>query len=129
MAIQYPQDNRVQMIVQEIVRRTNDHGRRLRDVEDKIRTIEDRLNSMEENFIEKAKKSNERFTDIEASRKDISDTLLKLDNNMEKINKQIINFARKRDIKELERMFELLNPIRQEFITRDEVERIKKETE
>jgi len=124
MAIQYPQENRMQMITQEIVRRTNDHGRRLRTTEDKILTIEDKLNSMEENLIEKTKKINDRFTEMEANVNNMNDQLMRLNNNMEKINKQITNFARKRDIKELERMFELLNPIRQEFITRAEVDKL-----
>ena len=117
----------MQMILQELVRRTNDHARRLRSVEDKVQTIEDRLNSTEENIIDKTKKMNERFADIEATLKNISDELTKLKNSSEKINKQAADFARKRDIKELERMFELLNPIRQEFITRDELEKIRVE--
>lgn len=127
MPAQYPQENRMQMILQELVRRTNDHARRLRSAEDKVQTIEDRLNSTEENIIDKTKKMNERFADIEATLKNISDELTKLKNSSERINKQAADFARKRDIKELERMFELLNPIRQEFITRDELEKIRVE--
>ena len=119
-----PQDNRIQIIVQEIIRRTNDQGRRIRIVEDKIQTIEDRMNSLEENIIRKSKKTNERFTDNEVDLKNIKNSLIRLDNNLDRINKQIKNFARKRDIKELERMFELLNPIRQEFVTRKEIDKI-----
>ncbi len=127
MPIQYPQENRMQMVLQELVRRTNDHARRVRSVEDKVETIEDRLNSIEESIIDKTKKMNDHFTDIEISLKNISDEITKLRNSSDKINKQVADFARKRDIKELERMFELLNPIRQEFITRDELEKIRVE--
>ena len=48
--------------------------------------------------------------------KNLSDELTGLKNNLEKINRQINKFARKRDIREMERMMDLLNPMRQEFV-------------
>ena len=64
-------------------------------------------------LLEKMKKINNKFIEMEADVKNIGDDLLRIKNNLEKINKQISRFAMKRDIKEIERMFDLLRPARE----------------
>jgi len=41
----------------------------------------------------------------------LTDEIIKLKNNVEKINKQMMTFARRRDLKEIEHMLELIGPI------------------
>ena len=52
----------------------------------------------------------------------VNDEIFRMRNNLEKINRQVNKFARKRDIKEIEKMFELLSPLKQEFVTKGELE-------
>ncbi|MBI4895921.1 MAG: hypothetical protein HY832_00010 [Candidatus Aenigmarchaeota archaeon] len=115
-------DQNYYAIVQELVRRSSEEIRRLRDVEQRLDGLENRLATIEDTALERTKKANAKFSDIETLMKDVNESLLNLKNNVEKINRQINKCARKRDIKEIERMFDLLNPIREEFLTKDELE-------
>ena len=117
-----PQHESYQMIIQELVRRSNEEARRLRSLEQRMDALESRTASLEENIIEKMKKANSKFTDFDVVLKSLTDEITTLKNSLDRINKQINKFARKRDIKEIEKMFELLSPIRQEFVTKDELE-------
>ena len=118
-----PEDNRLQMVIQELVRRSNDEGRRLRSLEQRVQALESKTNSVEDMFLTKIKKIENRFSTVESNIRRVSDDITKLINNFDRINKQINKFARKTDVKELERMFDLLSPIRQEFVTKEELEK------
>lgn len=110
------------MIMQELVRRSNEDTRRLRSIEQRLDAIENRLSAMEQTELDRSKKSNVKFAEHDVFLKSLSDELEKIRNAMDKINRQINDFARKRDIKEIEKMFDLISPIRQEFVTKDELE-------
>jgi len=43
-------------------------------------------------------------------------------NMLEKMSRQLSTFARKQDLKEIEHMLDLISPIREEFVTKDELE-------
>jgi predicted nucleic acid-binding Zn-ribbon protein len=105
-------------ILQELVKRTNDNIRRLHDLEGKVQSVEERTSSLENTNLAKLKGMNDRFSSVEIRMKSMETTMARLENNIEKISKQMNKTARKNDIKELEKMFELLSPIRNEFITR-----------
>ena len=107
------QNNRDQMILKELVRRSNDEASRIRELENRFRILEEKASSTEGILLEKMKKINSKFIEIEADVKNIGDDLLRIKINLEKINKQMSRFAMKRDIKEIERMFDLLNPTRE----------------
>jgi chromosome segregation ATPase len=110
-----------EVIMQELVRRSNEDARRLRAVEQRIDAMESRINSFESANIDRVKKTNSRFAELDVSLRTINDQLLKIENNLDKINRQIAKFARKQDLKEIERMLDLISPIRQEFVTKGEL--------
>jgi septal ring factor EnvC (AmiA/AmiB activator) len=110
------------MIMQELVRRSNEDTRRLRSIEQRLDAIESRLSSMEQAQLDRSKKANAKFAEHDVSLKSLSDELEKIKNSLDKISRQITDFARKRDLKEIEKMFELISPIREEFVTKDELE-------
>jgi uncharacterized coiled-coil protein SlyX len=116
------EEDRSNIILQELVRRTNDESRRMRELEQRVQAVEGRTASLEETNLERIKKLNGKLSDIDKTIRDMSIDIVRLINNIEKINKQINTFARRRDIKEVERMFDLLSPIRQEFVTKEELE-------
>ncbi len=115
-------DERTSMILQELVRRSNDETRRLRELEQKLQNIEERATNLENVNIDRTKKMNEKLAGMEIAIRNMSDEMARLENAIERINKQVGKFARKRDIREIEKMFDLLSPIKQEFITRRELE-------
>jgi predicted nucleic acid-binding Zn-ribbon protein len=107
------EQNRDQIILQELVRRSNDETRRIRELEKRFQMLEEKTSSLEGTILEKTNKIDSKFIEMEADVKNIGDELLRIKNNLEKINKQMGRFALKRDIKEIERMFDLLNPVKE----------------
>jgi uncharacterized phage infection (PIP) family protein YhgE len=103
------------------VRRSNEDARRLRALEQRLDAMESRINSFENSNIDRVKKNNAKFAEFDVSIRSINDELLKMTNNLDKINRQIGKFARKQDLKEIENMLDLISPIRQEFVTKQEL--------
>jgi uncharacterized protein YoxC len=112
-----------QIILQELVRRTNDSNTRIRTIEQRVQSLETRTNSIEENTLEKMKRINEKFLNIEAAVHNINNDILYIKNSIEKLSRQSAHYAMKKDVKEIERMFDLLNPIREEFVTKEQMEK------
>ena len=110
------------LIMQELVRRSNEDTRRLRAIEQRVDGIEARLMTLEDGTLEKIKKTNMKFAELDATIKFVSDELVQLKTYMEKMTRQMATFARKQDLKEIEHMLELINPIREEFLTKDQLE-------
>ncbi|GEM_PF-3288534 len=110
------------LIMQELVRRSNEDTRRLRTIEQRLDGMEARLVALEDSMLDKTKKMNSKVADIEVSIRLVSDEMLMVKTNLERITRQMSTFARKQDLKEIEHMFELLNPIRQEFVTKDQLD-------
>lgn len=105
-----------QVIISELVRRSNEDTRRLRVLEQRMDAIETRLSAAEESVLDKTKKNHLHFTEQDQSIRRLSEDMITIKNTLDKINKQIMNFARKRDIKEIERMLDLMSPQTEDVI-------------
>ena len=116
--------NKIQMILQELVRRTNDELLRVRTLEDRIQSLEERTGSVEVLSLERTKKTNDKFAELDVSIRNMSDEIVRLKNMVEKISRQIDKFALKRDVKEVEKMFDLLSPVKQEYVTKEELREV-----
>ncbi len=108
------EQSKMQLILQELVRRTNDELARIRDLEDRVVSLEERLGTLEEVSLQRTKRFNDKFAEIEITVRNVSDETAKIKNIVEKVGKQLGNVALKRDVRELERMFDLLSPVRNE---------------
>jgi CII-binding regulator of phage lambda lysogenization HflD len=122
-------DDKVTLIVQELVRRTNEESRRLRNLEQKIMALEMRMQSLENTSSMRMRRVEEKTIEFEAAIKLQNDIVMKLKNNFDKLAKQTEKYARKSDIKELEKMFDLLSPISQQFVTKKEFEDFKRKVQ
>ena len=71
--------------------------------------------------MDRTKKLNAKIAELEVALKSANDELIKMTNNLDKINRQIVKFARKQDLKEIEHMLDLISPLRQEFVTRQDM--------
>ena len=114
----------VQAILTELVRRENESSRRLRALEERSSLTEMRANTLQDSFLkiieEKRvfnEKLNERLINIENS-------ILRIDNELVKINKNLEKMAKRTELKEIENMMSFFNPMKTNFVTREEVERI-----
>lgn len=117
-----PDPTNVNVIMQELVRRSNEDSRRLRGLEQRLDAIENRINNFENGAIDRNKKVNQKFAELDLSIKTLTEEMMKISAGIDKINKQVNKFARKQDLKEIERMLDLISPIRQEFVTKDQLE-------
>ncbi len=108
------EQSKMQLILQELVRRTNDELARIRDLEDRIASMEERVGTLEEVSLQRAKRFNEKFAEMELAMRSIADETARIKNIIEKVGKQFNNVALKRDVRELERMFDLLSPVKNE---------------
>ncbi len=107
------EESKYNIIIHELIRKNSEDTRRIRSLEQRLDMLENRMNSLESANLERSKKSTAKISEMEASLKGLYDEFSRLRNNMEKINRQIVKFARKSDIKEMERMLDLLNPMKQ----------------
>jgi predicted nucleic acid-binding Zn-ribbon protein len=109
------------LILQELIRRANRSDRRLRIIEQRTQAMESRVNSAEDSNFKQSKEIKKSIMDVEIAMRNIADKIIKVESDMSKITEQTKNFARRNEIKEIETMFELLNPLTQEFVTRKEL--------
>lgn len=120
------ESKKIELILQELIRRTNRSERRLRITEQRTQALESRLSSAEDANFKQGKDIKKEVIDLDINVKTFNDRLTKLESDMNKVSEQTRNFAKRSEIKELEAMFELLNPIKQEFVTRKELQEILK---
>ncbi|MCD6381590.1 MAG: hypothetical protein J7L43_01255 [Candidatus Aenigmarchaeota archaeon] len=118
---------KLELILQELIRRANRGDRRLRELEQRTQALESRVSSLEDSLFKQTKELKKRIIDLSIDIKSISEQVNKIEENIARLNDQAKNFARRKELKELENMFELLNPIQQEFVTKEEVRKMIRE--
>jgi len=111
----------------EIVRRINTNTRRIRTIEQRLDGLESRIGALEEKLIDELDNLRKSFDQISVDIKAVSETLSEIRGEILKINKSMDKTAKKAEIKELETLLDIYNPIKSKFITREQVERILEE--
>ena len=117
----------VQAILNEIIRRENEDSRRLRALEERDSLIENRIDTVESTilkFTEERKGINEKS---EIKWDEVEKNQLRIDNEILRINKILEKVAKRAELKEIENLISIYNPIKSNFITREEAERIVEE--
>jgi uncharacterized protein (DUF342 family) len=117
-----PPDSNFQVILQELVRRSNEESRRMRTIEQRLDALEDKLNVLVAGTNERAKRTNQKLADSDAVMKAMSNDIANVKASVERITKSMAKFAQRRDLKEIERMLDLISPVNKEFVTKEELE-------
>ncbi len=110
-------------ILQELVRRANQHTQRLRKVDEQIRHINSKTENMEEQKLKDQKAYNEKIEKIMNNIDELNKSIDELKGEIMKINEKNKNFAKKRDVEELSELLDMLSPIKHEFVTWTEFNR------
>ena len=122
-----PENEQQRMIIQELIRRVNNINRRLKELEQRMDRIEDTTKTVQDQSIKGKKKTNERFSKLKADLEDLSVNVSKIESAYNKFKRRTDQYAKKRDVNELEQMFELLNPVTSRFVTEEKLdEKLKK---
>ncbi len=111
-------------IIKELVDRTNTHARRLRVLEQRNQSLEDLVATIEESLQQSRKQLDSVVASLNAQLKEQSERLERLEKSINDIVKQLRKTPTASQLKELEEMVEIYNPLKSSFITREQAEEL-----
>lgn len=114
-------------IINELVDRTNSDTQRLRVLEQRSEVLSSRSNALEQEILSINKQLQKTMLTTDTKNMKLEDRLKKNENMIREIVKQMKKLATASKIGELEQLIEIYNPIKSQFVTKEEVERILKE--
>jgi hypothetical protein len=114
-------------IINELVDRTNSDTQRLRVLEQRSEVLSSRSNSLEREILNINKQLQKNILAMDVKNMKLEDRLKKSENTVREIVKQMKKLATTSKIGELEQLIEIYNPLKSQFVTKEEVERIMKE--
>ena len=111
-------------IIRELVDRTNTDTSRIRVLEQEIGILKSRMNSLEQDMLSHKKHIQSLLSNFESGLARQEKALRELHSTVLEIVKEMKKLASVAKIKELEHLIEIYNPIKSEFVTREEAERM-----
>lgn len=114
-------------IINELVDRTNSDSQRLRILEQRNETLSSRINSMEQELQNMNSHLNKIITDVDGKIRKQEDLIRRSDNILKEVIKQMKKLATVAKIDELEQLIDIYSPLKSQFVTREEVERMMQE--
>ncbi len=114
-------------IITELVERTNTDARRLRVLEQRSESLTGQMNSVEETVLKTKKDVMEQLASMSSELEKQSDRLERVEKAVEEVVKQMKKTATITDLKELEELVEIYNPLKSAFITREQAEQLLEE--
>jgi len=114
----------MQIIGMEMSNRINTDTRRIRTLEQRLSAAESRIGALQEKVIDEIDRLRKSFDQISVDLKAVSENLSEIHSEILNINKNLDKTAKKAELKELENLLDLYNPIKSRFTTKDEVMRI-----
>jgi hypothetical protein len=114
----------VHSIINEVVDRVNDNTKRLRILEQRSQIFASRMNSVEKEMLRLNKNIQKLVSGLEIRIKKQDERVFQTENTVKEIIKQMKKLATSTKISELEELLEIYNPLKSQFATREEVERM-----
>jgi vacuolar-type H+-ATPase subunit I/STV1 len=117
-----PPEEKMQRVTVELIKRVNDNTKRLRDLEARATAVNARVNSLEESFISLSKNIKQSLSNVNSKITNEDVKITKMQDSIQEIIKQLKQVATKSHIEGLEELIEIYNPLKSNFVTREEVE-------
>ena len=114
----------INAVLNKLIERVNADRRRLKILEQESSASKSRIISAEENLIEQRKDINIMIKDLDEDLMNLEDRMSKIEITMKEIVKEIKSSSKDTKMQELENLIEVFNPLKSNFITREEVERL-----
>ncbi len=114
----------IREILTELVERTNSNMRRLRILEEKADVTTSRITTLEEALMEQTKQVKNMVEVLEKSIIDESERIIKIEGTIKDIVDRLKKSVSMTKIKELETLLEIYSPLKSQFMTKEEVERM-----
>ena len=115
-------------VTQEIIKRVNQNTRRIRSIEEVNRLLENKNDSMEERILGNQEEMRKKFEHLEETLKDLNMRLMKIENESQKMRKSLEKVVTKPELEELKNFIDLISPVKMGFVTKEEVEKMIRES-
>lgn len=111
-------------VINELVQRANADTRRLRNLEGAADNLVSRMNTLEETFLKDKKKLESDLAAISKLIRQQTEKTAAIEKTMNEVAKKLKSFATTSRMKELEELIDIYNPMKSNFVTKEEVERL-----
>jgi len=116
---------KVAPVINEIVGRVNDNTKRLRLLEERERLLASRISSLEESVFQKIKDINEYTKELNGKIAAQDEKTETLQTTLKEVIGQMRLFATKTDVKKLEETIKIFDPLKSQFMSREEMKDIR----
>ncbi len=120
-------DEKRERIMVDIINRVNENVRRLRVIEQKIRAIDTRISSVEQNMVLYNKNIQKSLSDRDSKISSLEERMLKIETTSKEILKQLKLVATKANVEEIKQLISLYDPLKSNFVTKEEMGRFVEE--
>ncbi len=120
----FKSEPKIDLVANELIRRTNDDVRRIRTVEERLRLVENRLESQEGALVRIETLLKRGFDEAKLQFKRLNDSVTMLESDTSKLREGFEKTPKRAELEELRSFINMLSPLSSQFITRKEVERI-----
>lgn len=124
MAFDKKEKRTARSVLNELVERTNSNTQRLRVLEQRTESSDSRINSIEKDFIELTKNLKAMVKDTESRIAVEDDRVVQIENTVKEIVTHVKRLATSADVRGLQELIDIYNPLKSNFMTRDEVEQL-----
>lgn len=118
------QQRSVSAVMNEIIERVNSDTQRLRVLEQSYDSLISRVDGIEQASLLQRKELQKHLSDLTAGISRLDESVSKLESTMEEVVEHVKKLVTQSQIKELENLIEIYNPVKSNFVTKDELERI-----
>jgi septation ring formation regulator EzrA len=115
-------------LTSELVRRMNEDNRRIRLLEQRMDRIDNTVSGLEDNVLAQLDDLKFSIEKLNSETQRIGERITGIENEMNKLKKDLEKTATKTDIKQIETFIDIINPITSKFVTKGELETALEET-
>jgi CII-binding regulator of phage lambda lysogenization HflD len=124
MATEKKQPRTISTILNEVIERVNDDTQRLRVLEQSSESLLSRMNMLEQAMLQNRKESQKNLGETAAKISALDERLAKSENTVKEIISHMKKLVTESQLKELEGLVDIYNPVKSNFVTREELERM-----
>ena len=114
----------VQSVINDLIGRVNTDTRRMRIIEQELNILKPRIAAIEQNVSEQRKAINASISELGAKVARAEDKVSRMESLLGEVVKGMKRFALVSEVKKLEQLIEIYSPLKSEFVTNEEVERL-----
>ena len=115
---------KIEAFLAEVVKRLNEHGRRLRVLEQRMERVENELTNLEKIVSRGTEELKIKIERVGEKLSNLSISISQKEKEIEKIWKEMEKLASKEELNEIKSYVEVFNPLKSTFVTREELERM-----